>query len=261
MFSVMMMTATSLAHAQILMEKSRVKLTVQPGETVVDHINLHNTGDISKSIRIYWEDFEYVEPFNGKKIFLPAGTSSYSLSDWITYAPIEVTIPPKSKKKIDFTINVPIDAVGGHYGVLFFEDIPTGGKMTNVGVSIITRLGALFYIDSTNKDKSASVHHIEVKGNELVGQFSNRGNVFMIPRGVYYVMNNDGLVASRGEVGDIYLPPSEETSFSVSFSDVEQPGDYMIVMTFDLDEGDSVVFEVDFSLNADRSLTIHHIRN
>lgn len=251
----------NLAQAQILMEKSKVNLTVAPGETVVDHINLHNTGEITKSIKIYWEDFEYIHPFNGKKTFLPPGTSQYSMSDWITYAPIEVTIPPKSKKKIDFTINVPIDAVGGHYGVLFFEDIPTGGTGSNVGVSIITRLGSLFYIDSTNKDKSATIEDIKVYDDEFVGKFLNQGNIFMIPKGVYYVMDKDGLVVTRGEVGKIYLPPSAKTSFSVSLADVKRPGEYMLVLTFDLDEGDSVVSEIDFLINQDRSLHIHQVRN
>ncbi len=54
-----MLCYPATVHAQLLMEKSRVQETVEPGDTLVDSITLHNKTDAPMELTVYWEDFEY----------------------------------------------------------------------------------------------------------------------------------------------------------------------------------------------------------
>jgi len=240
----MSMVLCGNARAQLVMEKSRIEETVKPGDTLVDSITLHNKSDEPMALSVYWQDFDYLPPFDGQKKFTPAGTSQYTMSSWIAFSPDELTIPPHGKKDVNFTIKVPSDAVGGHYGVLFFER-GSRQKKDVTGVNIVTRLGALFFIESTNKNKSAAIKNIEIKEKALKGVFENKGNIIFFPRGIYYIMDHEGMVLSRGEVKKIYLPPGNEAPFSIDLSDELKEGEYTLVLTFDLNEGNSVVKEVD----------------
>jgi len=244
LFFVLSLVVCGFADAQLLMEKSRVEETVNPGETIADVITLHNNGEVPMDLTVYWEDFEYLPPYDGKKNFMPAGSSPFTMSNWIAFSPREVTIPPKGKRDINYTIKVPSDAVGGHYGVLFFES-GSREKSQVTGVNIVTRLGALFFIESANKNKSAALNNINLKESTITGTFENKGNIIFFPKGIYYMMDKEGLVLERGEVDKLYVPPQKEAPFAIDLSDELKEGDYTLVLTFDLNEGDSVVKEVD----------------
>lgn len=248
------------ASAQLLMEKSRVRLTVNPGETVVDSVTLHNTGSVPADVKVYWQDFTYLPPFEGKKNFSQPGTSEYSMADWISYSPQLVTLPPQGKRDINYTIKVPEDAKGGHYGVLFFEQ-GLGKGTTTTGVNIITRLGALFFVDTVNSDKTSKIGNIRFEEEFLKGDFTNQGDVFLFPRGIYYLMDKEGVVAERGELDKIYLIPKATAGFQIPIGDALADGDYTAVVTFDLEDGDSVIKEVDFSKSGSGELQISEIRD
>ena len=243
------------SYAQLLMEKSKVQLTVDPGDTIVDSIALHNTSERPMELTIYWEDFEYLPPFDGKKKFMPAGTSPYSMAHWISYSPQEVTIPPQSKKDINFTIKVPRSATGGHYGVFFFEQ-GSRAKSDVTGVTIVTRLGSLFFIETAGKNKTSSLKDLTADGNRLEGIFVNQGDVILFPEGIYYIMDKEGLVSERGELDKIYLPPAQEAAFGLDVPNSLKAGEYTLVLTFDLGDGYSVVKEVDFRMNTDSTFDI-----
>lgn len=248
------------ASAQLLMEKSRIHLTVTPGETVVDSMTIHNTGNVAADVKVYWQDFIYLPPFNGKKNFSQPGTSEYSMAEWISYSPQLLTLPPQSKRGINFTIKVPEDAKGGHYGVLFFEQ-GLGTGTTTTGVNIITRLGSLFFVETINRDKTSKIDNIRFEEKFLKGSFTNEGDIFLFPKGIYYLINQDGVAAERGELDKIYLTPGNTADFKIYISDEVAEGDYTAVITLDLGDGDSLIKEVDFSKTGTGSFKINEIRD
>jgi len=248
------------ASAQLMMEKSRVRLTVSPGETVVDSMLLYNTGATPADVKVYWQDFTYLPPFDGQKNFSLPGTSQYSMADWISYSPQLLTLPPQGKREINFTIKVPENAKGGYYGVLFFEQ-GLGTGTTSTGVNIITRLGSLFFVETVNRDKTAKIDNMRFEEKFLKGSFTNQGDVFMFPRGIYFLMDKEGLVTERGELDKIYLIPGNTAEFKVAIADGLASGDYTMVITLDLDDGDSLIKEVDFSKSESGQLQINEIRD
>jgi hypothetical protein len=248
------------ANAQLMMEPSKVTLNTEAGATIIDKIYLHNTGEEVETVKIYWEDFMYVEPFNGKKKFYPAGTTEYSLKDWVNFSPQTLTLAPKTKQEVNYVIKVPQDISGGRYGVLFFERGAEKGS-EGVGVSIVTRVGALFFVDIGEKNKSSEISGWKFTETTLSGVIKNNGNVFIFPQGIYYVMDEEGLVANRGEIEKIYLPPNSSAEFKADLAKDLSAGSYTAVMTFDLHDGDSLVREVDFVTSENGQTEIKTIRD
>jgi hypothetical protein len=247
--------------AQLLMEKSRVDITVEPGQTIVDSIYLHNTSDQPTDVKVYWQDFEYEPPFDGKKKFLPIGTSIYSMGSWMSFSPQEFSLPPLSKQTINYSMQVPPTAQGGYYGVLFFEQGGSDVPLEGTGVNIITRIGSLFFVKTKGQVKDLKMGSWVSKLNGLRGSMDNKGNAVMFPFGTYYVMDKDGLVADRGELKKIYIPPGQKADFEVNFRSGVTKGEYTMVLTFDLGEGDSLVQEVDFRKEGGTNISILGVRD
>ena len=128
------------AQAQLFLEQAKVSLNVHGGEHRNGSLILHNTSSTPVDIKVYWEDFEYKPPYDGTKAFLPAGTAPASASQWVTFSPQTFSIPPFGQQNLDYTVSVPDQIQGGHYGVLFFERSSTLLK-NGEGVSLVTRVG------------------------------------------------------------------------------------------------------------------------
>lgn len=246
----------SQAHAQVMIEQGKVVIRANPGETIVNTLPVHNTSEQSAiTLRAYWEDFTYVEPFTGDKEFSPAGTTDRSASRWVNFSPQEFTLDPKGSKLISYSIQVPQDAKGGYYGVLFFEE-GGGNPQGRVGVSIVTRIGALFFIETTNSTHKGQLENLEFSEKEFKGDFTNLGDVMLIPDSTYYLLDKEGLVAERGEIAKFYLAPQKKTAVKFSAGEKLAAGSYTAVLTFDFGAGESYTYEFDFDKAADGSVKI-----
>ncbi len=244
------------ASAQIMVEQGKVVLKVNPGETAVDTLTVHNTSKKDSMIlRVYWEDFAYVEPFDGKKEFLAAGTSPRSLSQWINFSPQEFTIEALGTKKITYSVQVPENAKGGYYGVLFIEDAGAKAK-DRFGVSIVTRVGSLFFVETTNSTRQGKIANLKYADKLFVGDFMNLGDVTLIPESTYYLIDKEGIVAERGDINKFYLTAGQTASFHVPISEKLPVGDYTAVLTFDFGDGENISAEFDFHKYEDGSISI-----
>lgn len=249
------------ARAQMMINPVRVEKEIMPSSSIVESITLHNTSDREISIKAYWRDFIYTPPFSGKKDFLPMGASEYSFGDWIRFSPEEFVLPPKGKKQVNYSINVPPDIHGGYYGVLFFEQAPKALNSPGTGVSLVTRMGCLFFLQASNRNKSVGIENIKAESDGIVGEIANQGDVFVFPKGIYYLMDPEGLVSERGELEKIYLTPNNQTKFQVDIPAGLSPGKYTLVLTFDLKDGDSIVREIDFVKDRYSGLKVVEIKN
>jgi len=247
-------------YAQLLLEEGKKVHSVKPGETIVDSLNAHNTAGEEISIKAYWEDFVYIPPFDGQKKFFPYGTTEVSAGKWLSFSPQEFTIPPFSKRKISYTIKIPMDAKGGYYGVLFFEKNDPG-QLDRTGVQVVTRVGCLFFIETQDKEKKARVEDITISDNNIQGNFLNAGNVIAIPEGIHYTLDAEGIVVSRGKLEKMYIPPGQRASFSIPVESDLSPAQYTTILTFDLGEGDSIVKEVDFLKESSVAIKLLELRD
>ncbi|HBR13990.1 MAG TPA: hypothetical protein DD723_00395 [Candidatus Omnitrophica bacterium] len=179
---------------------------------------------------------------------------------WINFSPKEFALPPFGKKTIAYTINVPKDARGGYYGVLFFEkdaEEMSGKK----GLNVVTRVGSLFFLETQDRSKMATLENVTMTLHTVRGSFTNKGNVILIPDGIFYILDEQGLVVDRGEAEKIYLPPAETAEYSMSFSPELPVGRYTMVMTMDLEDGDVMVKEIDFEKMSSAELRVLKTRD
>ncbi len=243
--------------AQVMIEQGKIVIKANPAESVVNTITVHNTSkEKAIHLRAYWEDFVYIAPFDeGKKDFTAAGTGPYSASRFVNFSPQEFTLKPGGTQKVSYAIQMPEDAKGGYYGTLFLEE--SGAKAsTKIGVSIVTRIGSLFFIESTDSKRTAVMDNHKVSGNQITADFTNTGNVFMIPDSTFYVLDKEGMVADRGDIKKFYLPPDKKTSYLVELSKDLAAGTYTLISTFDLGDGESLTDELEFTKTADATILL-----
>jgi len=247
------------AAANIMVDNGKVSYVVKPGETISDSLTVYNTSsDKAVTLKVYWEDFEYIAPFQGEKKFHPAGTRPDSCRQWVVFSPSELTIAPLSDQKVNYTIKIPDDVTGGHYGVLFFES--RAESNARIGIALATRLGSLFFIEAENRNKTGVIKDIQINENEFQAVFENSGDVLLSAEGVFYIMDSKGLVVDRGKISTKYLPTNTQTELTWLISEKVKPADYTLILTMDLGDGNSLVKEIDFKKNMDQVLELKQIR-
>lgn len=256
-----MVFSCSLAYSQVFIENGKVERLVSPGDKISDSVTIDNTTGKSVMVKIYWEDFTYQSPYDGSKKFSPAGTLKSSLANWIKFSPRDVVLPPFAKSNISYVIDVPANVKGGYYGVLFVEPQNSVTSTADKGVRIITRVGSLFFIETADRQKTAALDQAGFDKNLFKSQLVNSGDVILLPELSYYVLNRDGLAMDRGQIKKSYLPPGAKLPVEIPVSKDLKPGDYTLILTFDLQDGDVFVKEVDFAKNSDVEYQLRTIRD
>jgi hypothetical protein len=178
----------------------------------------------------------------------------------VSFAPQEFTLPPYGKKEVEYTVSVPEKYDAGHYGVLFFERASDPYK-DQTGVSIVTRVGTLFFIDPRDAEKKADLKNLKQDVDALAGEFHNMSSVILIPQISYYIMDNDGLVADRGEIKKLYVPASAVANWTIPLPSKLGPGAYTMIINADLEDGNVVVKEVPLTKDPSGSVTVGTVQN
>lgn len=246
--------------AQVFLDVGKVELEASPGETVTGKLTVTNSLNKDIRIRAYWEDFVYKPPYDGSKDFLPAGTLDNSMREHITFSPQTFTLSPQAKRDIQYVVKAPEDFSGGRYGVLFFEEYDQSAQ-TATGVRIITRVGTLFFMESVDKDLQIHLDQFNIDGSAVTFRMNNLGNTVVIPKGIFYLMDAEGLVADRGEVPEVYLPAAASTALRMELDTNLAVGRYTAVVTFDLGRQYVVVRELDLEKRQTGDLEIMAVRN
>jgi len=255
-----LMCFSSVAFAQLLLETGKVSLSLKPGETALGEIKVDNITDQEISVKAYWQDFVYTPPFDGSKKFFRPGTKPESCGQWTTFNPQSFTLKAYEKKVISYNVKFPSDANGGYYGVLFFES-GKGQKDTRTGVNVIARVGCLFFLETAGSERKASILNASASGKGFGGEIQNKSQIVLIPHGIFYIMNSEGMVVDRGETENFYLPAGQGAPFFINISDKVAQGTYTVVLTFELGDGATVVQEIDIQKNSDSSIQILQVRD
>lgn len=255
------LTADAFAF-NISVDTPKIKLEVEEGEVVRGGLTVRNPSEEEIRVEVYMEDFVYISPYDGTKKFFPPGSTELSPAKWITFSPREIILPPFGRKRVNYIVRVPSGVSGGYYAVLFFET--SLGAITNAeegaNILILGRVGSLFLVETADSIKKATIAGITSEGSTVRGEFLNQGNVNVISKGSFYVIDEEGRVFDRGRLNDIYISPQDKAPFSLSLAPGIPPGRYTLITTFDLEEGDILVREMDFFKDERGEIKILQIR-
>ncbi|MCG3176533.1 MAG: hypothetical protein MOGMAGMI_01491 [Candidatus Omnitrophica bacterium] len=229
----------------------RIELELAPGESYSGEFVAENPEDGDVLCRLYLEDWAYLPGGAGDKQFLPAGASALSASSWITFSPAEMTVPSFGRQTVRYTVNVPQDATGGNYSVLFMETaMGTAENDQGASVQVSGRIGALFFVRVKGTlRKEGQVKAVDViapAGNkplEIHTTFQNSGNTDIELGGNFLVMDPEGSVTARGQLQTLYTFPGTLERGVTRWAGSIAPGTYDILLTYDLGQGQTLVEE------------------
>ncbi|MFH1854334.1 MAG: hypothetical protein ABH815_03370 [Candidatus Omnitrophota bacterium] len=244
----------------IQIDQPKIRLNVLPGRKKAGTIMVSNPSSEAKHIKAYLEDWVYLGAGNGSKEFKPAGTTELSAANWISFSPAEFTVSPYGNKKVSYTIQIPEDARGGNYAILFFESLLGEPPEIEGGVVVplAIRIGALFYIESEGTIvRKAGIENIKIERKEvnsplmLQADFTNRGNVDITANGTFYIIDKNGMVYGRGRFNDVYTFPDYKVKLYAECKEVITAGEYDLVITLEIGGGETLVEELRIKITSD----------
>ncbi len=116
------------------------------GQEKSDSIRVINNKDETVVVRLYTSDA--TTTVDGSFTLLSEDNVNKFLGSWVKLAVNEIEIPPKSEKRVPFTINIPKNAdVGDHMGGIVMREMETdeNANLAGTGVRIITCVGVRIY--------------------------------------------------------------------------------------------------------------------
>ncbi len=227
-----------------------IKVVIPPGGSYSGLIKVYARSRERIKIKAYLADCAYMESYDGTRAFFPAKSTALSCTDWITFSPAEFVIPTYEIGRVNYLINMPRDAQGGHYAVLFFEtliaspaNIAFKQKM-QAAVTANLRLGAIFYLEAKGTvkrtidlGKFSLSKDPRRKTYSLASSFKNTGNADIITGGTFHIMDKKGKIIARGKFQDTYTMPGDKAEVKAEYKDVLPKGKYDIVVTIGLAAG------------------------
>lgn len=251
---------SSLTFAQVVADRKEIRLAAKPGERASGSFFAVNTSNKEAKVKVYLEDFVYKPPFEGLKEPRPLDSTPHSCGKWVTLSPQEFNLPSKGKKEIQYSINIPQEASGGYYSLIFIEKKPEG-TVGNTGIAVKIKSGFAIFVETTDKIKKGELRDIIVDKDKIQGYLVNAGNTVLISQGTFHVMDKKNLILDRGEFKKLYLPAAEKASFTVNVPQKVSPGTYTLFLNFDLEGKGALIKEIDFLKDESGNLEIIKIQD
>ncbi|MEU7552000.1 DUF916 domain-containing protein [Streptomyces sp. NPDC044571] len=170
------------------------------GTTVDDSVTILNSSDTELTFRVFATDAGNT-PTGGAFALLPVDRKPQDVGAWVALGPqaaTTVTVPPKGRKDIPFTVKVPQDAVPGDHvgGIAALNTALEGARQDGkVRVAVQRQVGARLYfrvpgplapglsVEDVRVNRSAPVLPWLGKARATVSYtLVNRGNVVVEPR-------------------------------------------------------------------------------
>ncbi|MFA5880017.1 MAG: hypothetical protein WC860_07575 [Candidatus Margulisiibacteriota bacterium] len=211
LFVLILFSANAYAFS-INIDPPSVYTKAKPGETVKTKISVENTSEESVVLKVYLEDWQYLNDLSKK--FLKLGSTPFSLKDAAKLYVKELRLQPKAKEDVLFEITSPTNKTGGLYGVVFFEAAPVLINQ-NSNVHLIGRIGSIIYheIEGTqdyNFDLAFVNYDQEKSRTKLDFSFVNRSNIHLNLKGSLLILDKNHKVIERIETTLKALPKENQ---------------------------------------------------
>lgn len=178
----------------VTISPAKIEVSADPGQTVVNEIDLFNEQDTTKTFFSSVENFE-ASGDSGAPRFIGA---SGGLATWIQTVN-SVTVTPGQRVQVPYTINIPSSAKpGGYFAAIFFGDSPpeaSGGGTVSIG----SKIGVLVLLRVNGDiEEKAGLNDLSIKdGTRILSTipvqfeytFSNQGGDRIVPRGEINIKN------------------------------------------------------------------------
>ena len=245
-----------LSHAGIVVLNGLThEKTLQPGENNKGTIQIQNTGDTEKGVKVYLRDYSY--SFTGESKHPDPGTLERSNANWVKFNPELITLGPKETATIEFEVSVPDNdsLIGTYWSVLMLEGIITPDT-TNLdkGVTINTAIRYAVQIITNIEDTGTS--DVKFLGLDLGQQadnnilnvfIENTGERMLRPQLAVELFDKSGNSAGVIKADRRKIYPGTSVTITLVLKGMK-PGGYTGVLVADCDEDHIFGTNVSFDL-------------
>ncbi len=153
----------SAAAQSIRISPIIINLTLSPGKTASHEATIENLSDTPLPLRAEMNNFSVSDEDGGYNF---SGSNTHTLLSWITLDQKEYILQPREKKKITIHITTPKSiALGGYYGMLFFEPVQ---QNTENATMVNSKIGILMLANIGVPDPKAKKADIKEFSHPLV---------------------------------------------------------------------------------------------
>ncbi len=191
----------SSAHA-LSLAPTYYEINAKPGEVVTKAVRVTNDSDEPIVITHDTTNFVAGAGEKGYPQFTGKQTDVSTLANWITVNVPKITIPPRQKVDVPFTVVVPLDAEpGGHYAALTWGTSSPSAKGSG-SVDITGQIATLILLNvAGTTSESGQIISFETASRatnyqklpvQFVTKIANTGNVHFKPVGQVTIKNMFG---------------------------------------------------------------------
>jgi len=224
----------------IRVSPSKIELNGPQASSQQFAINVINMGTAAQTMRVYLNDY-FIKPDNDF-VFEPPGHYSYSCAKWLSMDPVNVVVAPGQTAQKVFTLTVPKKAEpGGHYAVIFFEQVAKPGQQVTAKgrIGVVTLVTVPGQIIREGKITSVQVTSswfwptkklplLPVKTIHARIVFHNYGNVHLTVKGKLTYVPTFGWGAGTVTFGEITVLPKTTRYLEKDISNPPFLGSYKV---------------------------------
>ena len=231
----------------------RVYADIEPGKSVEKFITVTYTGgdDDEKQVNVEVKTADWTHnDITHKPDILPANTTENSCVPWINISPRSFVLNKENKTvKVMVNINVPMELEHPEYNaILFFSTTNKPSENSNkVGVAIETRLAVILKLTDRKQAKIAGeVNSFNVERNDeedgydLMLKVKNIGNVLLFIEGTFNVIDEEGNLYGRGNIGRVPVSPNVTSNILHTWYGELDPGEYDVVSTIEVGSKENI---------------------
>jgi len=248
---------TASALPEMAISPAVLELRAAPGQAVTTEITVSNPGTIGYRVSVYawdmWHD-------GRSRRYGPPGTFPQSIAQRLAASPRSFALAPGDRQRVQVTLDIPREAQGGQYAVVFFEMAP--GDETSAGqqgpvLAIAGRIGASVIVDTAVAGASVRLGRVEgvaleaptaTKPLRVSTEVLNPTDSHLRPFAAAIIMR-DRTPVGRFTLPSVLLLPGQRGVLEGSWSGTLRPGNYTLLLTVVSSEGQGETLERRFSVD------------
>ena len=245
------------ALPELAISPAVLELNVAPGQAVTTEIVVQNSGTVPYRVAVYAWDMWH----DGRdRRYGPPGTFPQSLAPRVAATPANFPLNAGDKQAVKLTLDVPADAKGGHYAVIFFEMAPLtepGSSSQGPVLAIAGRIGASLIVDTAHSGVPGRVGKVETVTVEpptaaaplrVTAEITNATDSHLRPYAAAVVMK-DRRPVGRFTLPSMLLLPGQRGVLEGTWAGSLARGEYTVLLTVVSSNGKSETLERRFSID------------
>ena len=229
----------SVVKAQVGVSPLVIQSKAQRGQAQ-GMITIKNTGNTRKRVRLYAQPFTY----SRNSGFQTLKSSPNDLTPYLQFSPRELTIPPKTQRRVRLYTRIPPNLPDGELrAVVFNETLKQVKDTAGNNVALKTRIGVTVFVANGNTAPELKVHKASFnrKKKQIQLLVRNQGNGTVKPK-IRWKLSRGKTVINTGETQESFVISQSDRNLLLNFPGKKQlaSGFYQLSGNLEWKEGKDI---------------------